>query len=378
MITLRDIADALGRPVIGDGAIPLDGAAEPAAAGPRDLALAMSPRYAEGLAAGRARAALLWDGADPAEHGLDGAVTVARPRLAMASVTRALDPGPEVAEGVHPAAIVHPSATIGPEARIGPFVTIGRDARIGARARVMERVSVGPGAVIGEDATLMSGAVVGHGVRIGDRFVGQAGSVVGGDGLAFVTPQESGVERARKSLGDQGEITAQAWTRIHSLGTVVVGDDVELGCNSCIDRGTIAATTVGRGTKIDNLVHIGHNCSVGEDCLLCMGVGIAGSTKVGDRVVLAGQVGVSDNIEIGDDVVTGGGTKIFTRIPAGKVVWGFPAVDMEMHIRLQKHMRRLPRLGEQLAELRATVTKLVQGRDADGRGRSADEGRDDA
>ena len=351
MLTLQDIATALDRPVIGDGTVRIARAAEPSAAGPEDLALAMSPAYAEGLRAGAARAAILWDGADPAAFGLAGAITVPRARLAMAAVTRALDPGPEIAAGVHPTAVIDPSARIGAGAAIGPFAVIGRDARIGARARIAARVSIDAEAVIGDDALVMQNVTIGARVRIGDRFVAQPGAVIGGDGLSFVTPEESGVERARRSLGDQGDVNAQRWTRIHSLGTVEIGDDVEVGANSAIDRGTVAATRIGRGTKIDNLVHVGHNVQVGEDCLLCGLAGIAGSTRIGNRVVLAGQVGVSDNIVVGDDVVTGGGTQIFSRVAPGKVLWGSPAMDMEAYIRLQKHLRRLPRLSERIAAL---------------------------
>ncbi|MBM2577029.1 UDP-3-O-(3-hydroxymyristoyl)glucosamine N-acyltransferase [Jannaschia sp. Os4] len=362
MLTLDQIAEALGRPVLGDGAVEISGAAEPSEAGPRDIALAMSPAYAAGLSAGRARAAILWEGADWEAMGLEAAVTVPRARLAMATVTRALDEGPEIEPGIHPTAVVHPTASIGADPRIGPFVTVGRDAVIGDRARIMARVSVDAGAAVGDDALLMTSAVISHRVRIGHRFVGQAGCVVGGDGLSFVTPEESTVERARRSLGgDARAPVAQGWTRIHSLGTVEIGDDVEVGCNSTIDRGTVASTVIGRGTKIDNLVHVGHNVRIGEDCLLCGCVGVAGSARIGSRVVLAGQVGVADNIEIGDDVVTGAGTLIVTRVPAGKVLWGSPALEMKTRISLDKHVRRLPRLAAQVAALRAAAAGEATG-----------------
>ncbi|MFV2035782.1 MAG: UDP-3-O-(3-hydroxymyristoyl)glucosamine N-acyltransferase, partial [Halocynthiibacter sp.] len=163
------------------------------------------------------------------------------------------------------------------------------------------------------------------------------------------------VEKARENLGAPGagpakELTAQKWTRIHSLGAVDIGDDVEVGANVTIDRGTIRATRIGRGTKLDNQVHLGHNVEIGEDCLLCGQVGVAGSARIGNRVVLGGQCGVSDNIFIGDDVVAGGATKIFTNAPAGRVLLGSPAVKMESQVEMQKALRRLPRL---LRDLRA-------------------------
>jgi len=353
--TLNDIAVALGGRVEGDGSLTIRGAAEPAMAGPEDLALAMTPAYAAGLPQGRARAALLWDGADWKALGLGGAVFAPRPRYAMAGITRALDPGPAIAPGLHPTAIVDPSATIGPGAAIGPFVVIGAGVRIGPGARIGSHVAVGEGAVIGEAALILTGARIGARVRIGDRFICQPGAVIGADGFSFVTPEKSAVEQVRETLGDRGGAAAQGWTRIHSLGTVEIGDDVEIGANTAIDRGTIRATRIGSGTKLDNLVHVGHNVEIGRDCLLCGQVGIAGSARIGDRVVMGGQCGVSDNIFVGDDVVAGGATKMFTNVPAGRVVLGSPAMKMEANVEAWKNIRRLGRLFAQVAELRAEL-----------------------
>lgn len=355
--TLAEIAAALGADLQGDGSLRIVGAAEPAMAGPEHLALAMTPVYAQALTKGGARAAVLWAGADWQALGLEAALVVPRPRYAMAGITRALDPGPDIAPGVHPTAVVDPTAAVGDGAAIGPFVVIGRDARIGARARIAAHVSVGAGATVGEDALLLDGVRIGARVRLGDRVIVQPGAVVGSDGFSFVTPETSGVERARRSLGDQGDITAQSWTRIHSLGAVVVGADVEIGANSAIDRGTIRDTRIGRGTKLDNLVHVGHNVEIGDDCLLCGQVGIAGSARIGDRVVLGGQCGVNDNIFVGDDVVAGGATKIFTNAPAGRVLLGSPAVKMQAHVEMMKALRRLPRLAEQVRALQKAVSK---------------------
>jgi UDP-3-O-[3-hydroxymyristoyl] glucosamine N-acyltransferase len=355
--SIADIAAALGAELHGDGTLRVSGAAEPAMAGPDDLALALKPEFAEGLSQGRARVAVVWAGADWRALGLQAALVVPRPRYAMAGITRALDLGPDIAPGIHPTAVIDPTATIGDGAAIGPFVVVGRAARIGPGARIAAHVSVGAEAEVGAEALLLDGVRIGARVRIGNRFIAQPGAVVGSDGFSFVTPETSGVERVRASLGDQGEITAQSWTRIHSLGGVEIGDDVEIGANSTIDRGTIRATRIGRGTKLDNLVHVGHNVEVGEDCLLCGQVGIAGSARIGNRVVLGGQCGVNDNIFVGDDVVAGGGTKIFTNAPAGRVLLGSPAVKMEAHVEMMKALRRLPRLFEQVRALQKAVPK---------------------
>lgn len=358
--TIRDIASALGAEAAGNLDLAVSHAAEPAGASADALALAIDPKYADGLAKGSARAAMLWPGADWQALGLEAAIFAPRGRLAMAGLSRLLDPGPLIAPGIHALSVIDPSAQIGAGAAIGPFVTIGAGVRIGPRARIASHVSIAEGAEIGSDALILQGVRIGARVRIGDRFIGQPGAVLGADGFSFVTPEKSGVEEIRETLGKRSEIHAQSWMRIHSLGSVVIADDVEIGANSCVDRGTIRDTTIGRGTKLDNLVHIGHNCQIGTDCLLCGHVGIAGSVKVGDRVVLGGKVGVSDNIFIGNDVIAGGGTNIMTNAPAGRVLFGYPAVKMDTHIEMQKALRRLPRLAATVAELQKAVSNKGQ------------------
>ncbi len=359
--TIKDIAAALEAKAFGATDLEITGAAEPAMAGPGDLALAMDPKYADGLAEGAARAAIVWDGADWEGLGLEAAIVVPRPRYAMSGLTRLMDPGPEIAPGIHPSAIIDPTAEIGDNAAIGPFVVIGPRVRIGPNARIASHASIAEDTVIGADALIHAGVRIGARVTIGDRLIAQPGAVAGADGFSFVTPEKSRVEEARASLGKDAEAVNASWTRIHSLGGVIIGDDVELGANSCIDRGTIRATTIGRGTKLDNLVHVGHNCEIGEDVLLCGLVGIAGSTKVGNRVVLGGQVGVGDNLTIGDDVVAGGATKILSKVPAGRVVLGYPAMKMEQYIQASQNWRRLPRLMEDVRALK----KAVSNEDAD-------------
>jgi len=354
--SIAEIAKALGAEAAGEVSLRVARASEPAMAGPDDLALAMDPRYADGLAKGKARAAMLWPGADWQGLGLKAAIFAPRGRLAMAGLSRMMDPGPDLAPGVHAMTAIDPTAKIGAGAAIGPFVSIGRGARIGARARIAAHVSIAEDAVIGDDALILHGAHIGARVEIGHRFICQPGAVIGADGFSFVTPEKSGVEEIRETLSQRNEIHEQSWTRIHSLGAVTIGDDVEIGANCTIDRGTIRNTVIGRGTKLDNQVHIGHNVQVGEDTLLCGQVGIAGSSRIGNRVVLAGQVGVNDNIFVGDDVIAGGGTKIFTNAPKGRVLLGYPAVKMETHVEIQKALRRLPRLGPRVAVLEAVIS----------------------
>lgn len=358
--TIAEIASAIGAEAVGDSGLTVMGAAEPASAQVDQIALATTPEYAEGLAEGKALAAVLWADADWKALGLKAAIRVPRPRYAMAGLTRAMDPGPEIDIGIHETAVIAPDAKIGEGAAIGPFVVIGPRARIGKRALIGAQAMIAEDATIGEDVLVHSGVRIGARVSVGDRVIFQPGAVIGSDGFSFVTPETSAVEEVRRTVGDRGEAEEQSWTRIHSLGAVEIGDDVEIGANCAIDRGTIRNTRIGRGTKLDNLVHIGHNVEVGEDCLLCGQVGIAGSTKIGNRVVFAGQVGVNDNITVGDDVIAGGATKIFTKVPSGRVLLGYPAMKMETHVESYKAIRRLPRLARQVADLQKAVSNLVR------------------
>jgi UDP-3-O-[3-hydroxymyristoyl] glucosamine N-acyltransferase len=216
---------------------------------------------------------------------------------------------------------------------------------------------VGMDVVLGENAFLREQVSLGARVRIGDRFIAQPGVRIGGDGFSFVSPEKSGIEAARETLGDQQGTTAQSWVRIHSLGAVVIGDDVEIGATSTIDNGTIRDTKVGNGTKLDNNTQTGHNVIIGNDCLICAHVAIAGSSVLGNNVVLGGMTGISDNIFVGDRVITGGATKVLSNVPAGRVMLGYPAIQMDKQIELYKLMRRLPRLFREVAGLQKQVSK---------------------
>ena len=355
--SIAEIAAALGARAAGDTGLAVTRPAEPQDAGPDDLAVAMAPAYAEKLPLGRARTAVLWDGADWQSFGLQAAILITRPRVAMAGLTRLFDPGQDWPPGVHPLAIVDPAASIDEGASVGPFAVIGADARIGPRARIAPHVTVGAGVEIGADVTLHAGVRLQPGVRLGARVLIHPNAVLGADGFSFVTPEKSGVEAVRETLGEAGQAQAQEWLKIHSLGGVEIGDDVEIGACSAVDAGTVRPTRVGDRCKIDNFVHIGHNVIIGRDCLLCGMVGVAGSAVVGNNVVLGGQAGVADNIFVGDNVIAGGGTKIMSNVPAGRVVLGYPAQKMTAEVESYKAIRRLPRLFAQVEALKKAIPK---------------------
>ena len=349
--SIKDIAAALGAQALGAVDLLVDGASEPATATATDLALAMSPAYGDALGQGHARAAVVWPGADWQALGLEAAIIAPRARLAMAGLTQMLDQ-PLAGDAISAHAAIDPSAQLGENVVIGAFAVIGANAVIGDNTWIGDHVSIAAGVTIGCHCQIHAGVRLQRGTRLGVRVILQPNVVIGGDGFSFVSAEPSNVERARETLGE-GAITAPddpTWHRIHSLGGVVIGDDVEIGANSCVDAGTIRATQVGAGTKIDSLVQVGHNVIVGQHCLLCAQAGVAGSTVIGDRVVVGGKAGVADNLKIGDDVVLGGGSVVLSNVPAGRVMMGYPATKMQTHIEGYKALRRLPRTLRDLAK----------------------------
>jgi UDP-3-O-[3-hydroxymyristoyl] glucosamine N-acyltransferase len=355
--TIQEIAVSLGATAVGDTSLTIEKLAEPAQAGPDDLALAMSPKYAASLAEGAAVAAMLWPDADWEALGLKAAILPDRPRYAMSGLTKMMDQGQGFEPGIHPSAIIDPTAKLGADVSVGPFTIIAAGAQIGAGSMIGPQCYIGKDAVLGANAYLRDNVSIGARVTIGDDFIAQPGVRIGGDGFSFVTAEPSTVEQTRKTLGDRGDTKAQQWTRIHTLGSVTIGNDVECGMNCTIDSGTIRDTVIGDGTKLDNQVHLGHNVVVGSNSLLCGQVGIAGSATIGNNVVLGGQCGVSDNIFVGDGVIAGGGTKLMSNAPAGRSMLGYPATEMGKQIESYKSLRRLPRLLREFTALKKELSK---------------------
>ena len=286
---LSDVASALNGELVGDGSATVTRAVHPAeASSPCDLALAMGKHMLDSLESSEARFAVLSEDSELPARKLEGYIVVKRPRYAMAGLTDMFELPVHAPDGIHSAAVVEPDATIEEGVRIGPFTYVASGAVVGAGAVLMSNVTVGAGARIGEGSLLHAGARIGERVEIGARAIIHQNASIGADGFSFVTPQEGAAEEARGGMTDK--ITAQNTNlvRINSLGTVALGDDVEIGACTSIDRGTVSATRIGNNTKIDDLVMIGHNVIVGENCMICGQVGIAGSTVIGDRVVLAG------------------------------------------------------------------------------------------
>jgi len=359
---LSEIAAALDGELVGDGSVEVTRAVHPAEAESKaDLALAMDRTLLEALGASKARAAVVAEGAAVPDGLLDGYIVIKRPRYAMAGLTGIFEIPVHAPDGVHPSAYVEPGATVAADVRIGAFTYVAEGAVVEAGTILMSNVTVGAEARIGPGSLLHAGVRIGERVQVGARAIIHHNASIGADGFSFVTPEMGSAEQAR-SGGDT--ITAQnvVITRINSLGTVILGDDVEIGACTSIDRGTISATRIGNSTKIDDLVMIGHNVVVGENCMICGQVGIAGSTTIGDRVVLAGQVGVADHLTIGSDVVVAARSGVGTPLPDRMVAMGTPAIARGEAAELYMHQRRLKRLFRDVGEMKQRLNSIESGK----------------
>jgi UDP-3-O-[3-hydroxymyristoyl] glucosamine N-acyltransferase len=257
---------------------------------------------------------------------------VSDPYSALVRVMKALYPADARPIGIDPTARIGSGAVLGAEVFIGPLVVLGRNVRLGARCRLGHGVSIGDDVVVGDDTLMGPGVVCYPGSRIGSRVVLKAGAVIGGDGFGYLSDPTG-------------------HTRIPHVGGCILGDEVEVGSNTCIDRGSIDDTTIGRGTKLDNLVQVGHNVHIGERCLVMAGVGVAGSTRVGNDAILAGHVGVTDHLTIGDRARIAAKSAIFGDVPAGASFSGHPARPHRQFLRAQAAMYRLAPIVDELEQL---------------------------
>ena len=355
--TIEILAKELGATFKGDGSLTVSRPVHPDEAHQSGaIAVATSPEFVAKLK--DAEAAVLAEGTDWQALGLKAAIFVERPRYALSGVTSAFAHEIDLAAGIHPSAFVDPTAELGEGVAVGPFAYVGARASVGTGARILTHVSVGADARIGDDALIHSGARIGERVTIGARVMIHHNAVIGADGFSYVTPQMGAVEAAKVSGGSTSDIQNTSLVRIHSLGAVTLGDDVEIGACTTIDRGTLTDTRIGNGTKLDNQVQIGHNVQIGGTCMLCAQVGIAGSAVVGDRVVLGGKVGVADHVTIGSDVLVGAASAVATNIPSRNIMMGVPAVKRDEALRGVMALRRLPRLFDTVDALKNRLAAL--------------------
>jgi UDP-3-O-[3-hydroxymyristoyl] glucosamine N-acyltransferase len=334
---LRDLAERLQCRLDGDGDVVIERVAGIEHAGPGDITFLTNSRYAAAARTTQASAVILAEGAAALRCAM---LRSDNPYLAFARAVGVLAERPRPAVGIHPMTAIAPDARVGEGASIGPFVSIAPGARIGARVVIRANVTIGEEACIGDDCWLHAGVSVRERVTLGNRVILQDGAVVGADGFGF----------ARRADG--------SYEKIPQPGTVVIEDDVEIGANTTIDRPAVGETRVKTGTKIDNLVQVGHGVVVGRHTLLCAQVGIAGSSTVGDGVVLAGQVGVAGHLEVGDRVVATAQTGIPNSVDAGSLVSGYPAIPNRDWLKASAVFRRLPELRKTLADLEERLAAL--------------------
>ena len=337
-LTAQQIALAVGAEVEGDGAVAITGASAIDSASAGDITFAVDVRRAGLLAGCQASAVIV-----PTEAQTPPGLTVLRATDAEAAFAKTLallapaEDRPPV--GLHASAVVHETARLGRDTALGAHAVVAAGATLGDRVTLCSHVCIGENSTIGDDTVLFPGVVVRHGCRIGRRCRIHPNAVIGSDGFGYY--HRDGVHH-----------------KVPHIGTVEIGDDVEIGACACVDRAKMGATRIGDGAKIDNLVQIAHNVQVGKGALLAGLVGVAGSSKLGDYVVLGGHVGIRDNIRIGDGVQVAGFSAVGQDVQAGKVLSGIPAFGLRDHLRAHMVFTRLPEMRRQVKALQARLDAL--------------------
>ena len=333
--TVQELAEFLGGTVIGNGDAVIEDVKGLAEAGRQDITFAVDP-YTEYLPQVHAGAVIVEKEVPAGDNTL---VVVENPRLAFSQLLVLFHPRQSVASGIHPTAIIDDSAVIGENTAVMAYAVIGKYVKIGDNCTIYPSVFIGDNVTIGNDTTIYPGAVIHENCVLGQRDVIRAHAVIGGEGFGFAT--ENGKH-----------------TRIPQIGNVEIGDDVEIGACTCIDNATLGSTKVARGTKVDNLVHLGHNVEIGEDCFIIAQTGIAGSTKAGNHVIFAGQKGCTGHITIGDNAVFAGKTGITGNIKGGQIYAGFPARPHMEWSRTQVYLKRLPEMAKTIKTLEKKIAQL--------------------
>jgi UDP-3-O-[3-hydroxymyristoyl] glucosamine N-acyltransferase len=314
---IKQLAEKIGARVVGDGTVEATGVASVTAAGKGDVVFAEDEQNLAAALKSHASVVIAGDFAEKAQTS-KALLIVAHPRLAFARAARSLRNHAGQQPGIHPTAVVHPSAALGDQVSIGANAVVGK-AVIRDRSLIGAGCIIGDGVELGEDCEIYPNVTIYPGSRIGSQVIVHAGAVLGSDGFGYVRDPKSGRHE-----------------KFPQIGTLVIEDDVEIGANTTIDRGALEVTRIGRGTKIDNLVHIGHNCRFGEDVIIAAQAGFSGSITVENQVVIGGQVGVGEHARIQEGVLLGGQSGVLPKkILRGKGVafWGTPAKPLREYLR---------------------------------------------
>ena len=336
--TLQELAVYLGGQVIGDPSVSIKGLGTLDNAIAGQITFLANPRYASKVETTAASAIVLTAAAQT--YGRN-AIVVDNPYLAFAKLLTLFTSGARIAKGVMGGAFVGNCVAIGAEPSIYPGASIADGVRIGDRVTLHPNVTLYEGVVIGDDVTLHAGVSIREGCRIGNRVTIHNGTVIGSDGFGYAP-------------------NGKSWFKIPQIGIVVIEDDVEIGANSTIDRAALEMTRIGRGTKIDNLVQVAHNCQVGEDCIIVAQAGIAGSVTLGRHVTLGGQVAIVDHAVIGDNAMISGQSGVFGNVAAGAVVSGTPAMPHQARLKCAAVYPHLPEMRKTLAKLTNRMIKVEE------------------
>jgi UDP-3-O-[3-hydroxymyristoyl] glucosamine N-acyltransferase len=333
--TAKELAEAIGAKLEGDGALEVAGVAAPERAGARDLIYIESAKHAERAAASAALCAIAGEGAK-----LPGKTLLrsTQPKVAFAKAATLLLDRTPIATGIHPTAIVAPLARVADGASIGPYAVIGEDSHIGAGTQIGAHSVIGAGCWIGEHCRIHPRVTLYNSVRIGHRVEIHSGVVIGADGFGY-------------AFGE-----GRYW-KFPQAGIVEIADDVEIGANTTIDRGSLDDTRIAEGVKLDNLVHIGHNCQIGAHTVVAAQAGFSGSCVIGKNVVIGGQAGFGERCELEDGAVIGGQSGVLggKTIRSGQTVWGTPARSLAKFKEQYAWYGRLPELAARIKELEARL-----------------------
>jgi len=340
MTTINDLAVLVDGEVVGDGTLTVSEATSPASGRPDSITFAETPAALEAALAGGAGAVVVRSDAEGETDKV--LIRTGHPRIAFVRIAAALHPERRPADGVHPDATVDDTADLGDGVSVGAGAVVGARVSIGAGTILFPRAVVGEDVTIGPDCRLHPGVVCYPGITLGARVIIHAGTVLGSDGFGYVDTKE-------------GKL------KFPQLGTLIIADDVEIGANATIDRAALDATTIGRGTKLDNLVHVAHNVEIGENVALSAHVGIAGTTKIGSHVIMGGQAGVGDHSIVEDGAILGGGCGVLPRKTlrgGGQIYWGMPAVPLDKAKRQFGELALLGKLRQRVKALEKRVGEL--------------------
>jgi UDP-3-O-[3-hydroxymyristoyl] glucosamine N-acyltransferase len=338
--TAGELATVVNGRLVGEAATPIERIADLDTAAKGEVAYVDNEKFFAGAQTSKASCLLVPVGTSALSFVAPSLIEVSNPKLAFALIAQVLHPPLRRAPAIHPTAVVAESAEVSPSAYLGPHASIGEYVRIGANTRIESGAAIGANVTVGDDCVIHPNVVLYDGITIGNRVILHAAVCIGADGFGYV----------RDNMG---------YHKFPQIGTVVIEDDVEIGAHTCIDRAALGRTRIGRGTKLDNMVHVGHNCDIGEHVVIAAQTGISGSVVIEDDAVIGGQVGFGDHTRVQKGAIIGSKAGILPgKIVRPGVWWGIPVQPLDEYKRLNAHVGRLPQLRQEVKELKRQLDEL--------------------